>query len=389
LTETLSFIAVAGMAVQFFGMGCMLIFYFFKRPGKLKTNNIPGVSIIKTCYQAVDNEKENFDEFFHQKYKGPIEILFMVSNETDPVVPIIREYLKKYPDFDAKLIISKTRNAPRLKYDALYDGYHQSKHEIIILSDSDVIIQDNYVEQMVACFQNPSVSFVTTPQYDIHANNFATAFKTLGNNTDVGTFMSILDIFITKKGMAWGHSIGFKRSEFAQFADYAWDVLNRSLADDLSLPHIFVEQGRKVVFRNINCPVWYGDKTWAQVLDQKRRFALCQKAVVGNRYAYLGGIILYPQIFAAANLLVSLFSPESIQLFLAVMATRIAASFLFEALFVGSVWLPLRYFWTIVLWDLMQVYFVLYAFRKNDINFHGNNYEIVDRLYVKTNDSTL
>jgi ceramide glucosyltransferase len=377
MIEILSLVTVLGLAVQIFGILSMLIFYFFKKPPKLDIRKpLPGVSIIKSCYQAADNEKENFDAFFHQDYAGPIEILFTVSSELDPIVPLIQRYLKKYPEFDAKLVISRTRNAPWLKFDAIYDGYCHSKNEIIILSDSDVVVQKNYVSEMVACFQDPTVSLVTTPQYDIRANGFPSALKTLGNNADLGTFISILDIFITKKRMAWGHSIGFKKSEFDTFSSIAWKTMNESLADDLTLPNVFIDQGKKVVFRNIHCPVQYSDKTLKQVIDQKKKFTQCQKAVVGNRYVYLFGMVLYPQIFATVNCLASLFSTESLQLFMIVFLTRVTVSFLFEGLFVKSIKLPLKYFWAVMIWDLMQVYFVTSAFFKNNIQFNGNTYRI-------------
>ena len=178
---------------------CCTIWFYFQKPSPLnkKRSSFPGVTIIKPCHHHQDKEEENFDHFFNQDYekefRAPLELIFVVSTDKAPIIPIIQSYLSKYPRADAKLIISKTRNACWKKVDALYDGHQIAKHDYVIWSDSDTIVQKNYVSQIVSSLEEDGVSVVTTPQYDTHANNFASAFKTLGNNCDVATFLMRVD----------------------------------------------------------------------------------------------------------------------------------------------------------------------------------------------------
>lgn len=382
----LAIIAVSS-ALQLLGVGCLIRFYFRKPPKRdwstVPRDQLPGVTIIKPCYRAQDGEEYSFVSFFEQDYPGPIQLLFAVSNETDPIVPLVKTFLARYPHVDAQLIVSRTRNAFWKKVDALYDAHHVAKHDLLIWSDSDVIVERDYVSKMVACMSEPGVSVVTTPQYDTGANNLASGFKVLGNNCDLATYVMIFDSFYRDKRVGWGHSMSFRKSEFDSFGEKGWNLMNRFLADDQALPFLFIEHGKKVVFRNIYCPVQYAGKTFANVITQKRRFVWCQRIAIPNRAIYSFALLAYPQIPALALLFVTGFSSLGLAVFGAVAAMRIGISFLFEALFIRSVRMSLRYFWTILLWDLMQIYFILDGLVQTTIRFDGKTYRVVNRYFLE------
>ena len=128
LNDLLICIIALGWSIQALGL-IALFFYIFERK-RVFNPALPlwGVSIIKPCCGNQDNESENFDSFFNQDYPGKFQIIFSVSEESDPIVPVIQSYLKKYPQVDAELVISKTRNANSKKVDALYDAHQRVKH---------------------------------------------------------------------------------------------------------------------------------------------------------------------------------------------------------------------------------------------------------------------
>jgi ceramide glucosyltransferase len=344
---------------------------------------LPGVSIVKTCFRAEDNEEKNFEVLFHQDYPGPIQILFVVSNESDPIVPLIRKFLARFPKADAQLVVSKTRNAFWKKVDALYDAHQSVRYDHVIWSDSDVILKENYLTQMVASLQEPGVSVVTTPQYDARANNFASALKVLGNNSDVATHLMIFDCFVKWKRVGFGQSLGFRKSEFDQMGRRAWNTMNTFLADDQALPFLFYKEGKRVVFRNIYCPVEFSNKSFENVLRQKIRWLLPQKMAMGNPFSFLLSMFAYPVIVSALMMIGTQFSMESIQLFVASCLSRFFVSFVFEILVLKDYRMTLRYFWTIPIWDIMHLFFFVYGFFKNTIQFENRKFKVVDRFFVK------
>jgi ceramide glucosyltransferase len=378
----LAIIVIFGILLQLVGLVGLMVFKFRTLPQLRSDQPLPGVSIIKPCFSNLDSEELNFDAFFNQSYAGKIQLLFVVSHDTDPIVPVIRSYLARYPEYDAKLIVSTTRKAYWLKVDAMYDAHKFVKHELIIWSDSDAVVGPDYVAQMAACLQEPGISMVTTPQYDIRVNNIPTALKVLGNNCDVAVYAMIFNLFARKINVGWGHSLGFNRADFQTIENKIWETLSSSFGDDILLPTLFNQNGKKVVFRNVYCPVQYASKSLRQMVSQQERFALCQKAFVGKA-AIILGFFLYVQIPATLLFLMAPTNPVALTLFFSVISLRIAISFIFEALIIGSVRMSLRYFWTIPIWDLMHLYFGVFALTHNEVKYHGKVFRFSDRFLLE------
>lgn len=338
---------------------------------------LPGVTILKPCKENDDNEEENFAGFFTQDYAGPLEILFVVASYSHPIVPVVRRTLAKYPHVNARLVLSETRMACSPKINSLYDGHRESQQDIIIWSDSDVIVEPNYVSQMVACLQEKGVSVVTTPQYDARPNTFGSGFKVLANNCDLAVFVMTYWLFKRRIRVAWGHSCGFWKREFDSFGEKAWEFLSKFLADDLGLPQLFDNHDRRVVFRNIYCPVETSNKTVAQMVEQKKRWVMCQRLVIGNRLIYLTGLLFYPEIPATLYLAATGGSRLGWLALAIAIGTRIGIAAIFEMLYLNSLRMTLRYFWAVPLWDFSQVYFFFYAFTTDHITFRGQRYRIL------------
>lgn len=330
-----------------------------------------------------DREDINFDAFFRQNYPGPVQLLFSVSTEDDPVIPVVRELMKKYPAVDAEVVISRTRKASSKKFDALYDAQVRAKHGIVIWSDADAIVEIDYVSQMAAALQDPNVGIVTSPQFDTGMNGFATALKGIANNADMVTIVMNYYAFKRVKMGAWGHSLGFRKADFEALGSKAWDTINTFLVDDQALPYLFHQQGKRTCWKNIFCPAQWSDKSLKQVIDQKKSWVVFQQAAIGNRYLFQLGVFQYP-LFLATLLLPWLgFSSAAWSLWTGVFGIRILASLAGELLYLRSVKMTLKYFWTIPIWDCIQIYFFILAFRTHSIRRHGKNYRIVDRYFLR------
>jgi hypothetical protein len=128
----------------------------------------------------------------------------------------------------------------------------------------------------------------------------------------------------------------------------------------------------------------FADKTVKQVVSQKIRWLLNQKMEVGNRWVYLVGMLLYPEVpalfFAFTQRLGSLAAWTP---FLIAAGTRIAISATVESTYLGTLSVFARYCWTVPLWDLSQIYFFVHGFFKTRIRYGAREYQVVDRYYLR------
>ncbi len=367
-----------GLFIQ--GAGLVLFLFFRSRRHRQPQSPYPRVNLIKVCYQAIDNEEENFDSCFHQDYPGELTVHFAVSSLCDPIVPIIQSYLARYPEGVGRLLVSETRRGFWKKVDALYDAHHAIEADIVIWSDSDVVMQRAYVSQMVGALQEPGISVVTTPQMDIRVTGMAGAWKSLANNADIATLVAFFDSITPYKRIGFGHSMGFWKAEFDSFGQKAWDILNRFLADDQALPYIFWCNKKRVVFRYFDCPVEFSYKTLKQVWSQKVRWLLAQKIGSPSNVLYLFGFLLYPICLSFIGLCI--LGHAFLPFFLCACLVRIVVSGIVEYS-IGGLGVWGRYFWLIPFWDIMQVYFCVRGFFSRTFTIQGRTFRLVDRYFLE------
>ena len=375
---SLLFFICLGLCIQCFGFLALIRFKLKAAPILKPTPTALGVSIIKPCFSTLDHEEENFKTFFNQDYLGPIQFLFVVSQPSDPIVPVIKKLMKEFSHLNIELIISHTRQSYWLKIDALYDAQQYARHELIIWSDSDVVVTPHYVSQMAHYLQQPDIGLVTTPQYDYCADNFVTHVKALGNNADLAAYVMLYDALIKNKTVAFGHSMGFRKSDFMSFEKHAWKTLRQSFADDLIIPKIFSQHGKKVFFASMDCPVRFSHKTFKDMLSQQKRFALCQRASLGG-LLYASFLLVSP-VFCSLLFLLIFPSLQALLLVLTVIVVRIGLSCAFEGLILKSFQMNKKYFWVIPIWDGLKIYFVVQAIFKNKVYYHGKCYRLEKNL---------
>jgi ceramide glucosyltransferase len=372
-----------GMFVHLSGFFFALWFYH-KKAAKLPDEGpYPGITVVKTCVGDRDGERENFDMLFHQDYPGEIQIIFTVPNTECVANEIIDYYMERYPEADTMKVISNTRLAAHRKVDALYDAHPHIKHEYVLWADSDVIMRDNYLSEVVGALMEPGNSLVTSPQFDYRVNNFATALKAVGNNADQCAIFMYYLFFIKRMRLAVGQMLAFKKSEFDEMADEIWSTLRHFVVDDLGMPYLFDKHDKKVVFKNIYNPVEFKSKTLSEMFDQKKRHSTCQIAGIGFRPLYALFPISYAQLPATIWLLTHWWQPSAWLIFVSPFIIRTIHALLSEYLYLGSVKMTLRYFWTLPIWDVLQLYFVLSTVFAHKIYYHGRCYKLVNRYFLE------
>lgn len=73
-----------------------------KIEGPSKSENLPGVSIMKPLKGVDMNLYENLESYFHINYPK-YEILFCIQEKNDPAVKVVKSLISKYPLVDARL----------------------------------------------------------------------------------------------------------------------------------------------------------------------------------------------------------------------------------------------------------------------------------------------
>ena len=131
------------------------------RPERLSPGKTaPPISVLKPLRGLDPDAYENFASFCRQDYPE-FEILFAVSDAADPAVPVVQKLIADFPGRAIRLIVVEDRLGPNSKVSNLCRLAREARHDLLVITDSDVRVEPGYLRSVAAMFRDPKVGGVT------------------------------------------------------------------------------------------------------------------------------------------------------------------------------------------------------------------------------------
>jgi ceramide glucosyltransferase len=121
----------------------------------------PAVTILKPLHGAEPHLYANLARFCVQDYPSPVQIVFGVSDRADPAAAVVREIVAAFPDRDLKLVINSRRHGSNRKISNLINMAAEASHDVFVMSDSDIVVDADYLKTVTASLQRPGIGVVT------------------------------------------------------------------------------------------------------------------------------------------------------------------------------------------------------------------------------------
>jgi ceramide glucosyltransferase len=206
------------------------------------SNFTPPISNLKPIRGLDPDAYENFASFCRQDYPD-YEIVFCVDNQQDPVLPVIEKLKREFPERSIRVLFGSGRNAVNDKVAKLARLSGEARHEFLVVSDSDVRVQPDYLRSVIAPLADPAVGAVTCPYVPTEDKGFIEHLQSVGMFSD---FYAGLFVARELDGVkfALGPTIATTRARLAEFGGYA-SIENRP-ADDLLVGRMIAEHGHRI-----------------------------------------------------------------------------------------------------------------------------------------------
>jgi ceramide glucosyltransferase len=252
--------------------------FFRPRPSDA-SDFTPPVSILKPIYGLDREAYENYASFCRQDYQE-FEIIFCVSDLQDPAVPVIRKLIDDFSERSIRLLIGAERLGVSDKVNKLCRMVRQARHDVVIVSDSDVRVEPGFLRAVVAPFSDPKVGGVTCLYRGITDGSLAADLEAVGNSADfaagvlVAWLLGPVDFMLgavmatTKKHL--GEIGGFE-----SLADY--------FSDDYELGNRIAARGYRIELSNFTVSIVYPHETFGDAFRHQLRWNL------SIRYSRPGG----------------------------------------------------------------------------------------------------
>ena len=156
LLGLVAIVAVASTVVSMLALGWVTR----RGRGRRLPEHTPPVTIFKPL-KGLDEELEaNLRSFFLLDY--PVyELLFGVADAGDPAIAVVQKLMGEYPDRDSRLIIGAPAFGLNPKVENLASMDRFRKHDVILISDSNVRVRPSYLRETTKYLAEPGVGLVT------------------------------------------------------------------------------------------------------------------------------------------------------------------------------------------------------------------------------------
>jgi ceramide glucosyltransferase len=237
----------------------------------------PPVTILKPLKGPGIDLYANLASFCRQDYPR-YQIVFGVIDPNDPAVAVVRRLRRDFPERDIVLAVGDAPGANR-KIANLRHMMSHARHDVLVLSDSDIRVRADYLRTLVAPLVDPEVGLSTCLYRGVGHFGLPSVIESLFINTDFVP-MVLTANWVQEFRYAFGASIAFRRAAldriggFAPLADY--------LADDYQLGNRIAAAGYRLVLlpyivETVLDSVTLGD-VWRHQLRWARTYRVCQPA---------------------------------------------------------------------------------------------------------------
>lgn len=202
----------------------------------------PPVSILKPIYGLDRETYENYSSFCLQDYPE-YEILFCVSDAQDPAVPIIRKLIGDFPNRAIRLLLGSDPLGASDKVNKLCRMSREAKHDIMIVTDSDVRVGSGYLQAAAAPFQDARVGGVTCLYRGLTDSSLAADLEAVGNSSDFAAGVLVAWAF-SEVNFMLGATMAVRKTSLAEIGGF--EALVDYFSDDYELGNRIAAKGYRV-----------------------------------------------------------------------------------------------------------------------------------------------
>jgi ceramide glucosyltransferase len=330
----------------------------------------PAVSILKPL-KGIDPEiYESFRSHCVQDYPE-YEIIFGVSDPNDPAIESVKKLQEEFPDRRIRLVVASQILGANVKVSNLAQMLPQAGYDYLIVNDSDIRVQADYLRRVIVPLAAEKVGMVTCLYRGVAGSTLGSRLEALGISSDFCA--GVLAARQLDGGIRFGlgSTLAFRRSELEKIGGF--DSIVDYLADDYELGKRIAELGFAVELSEVVVETYLPAYGLRDFFMHQLRWA---RGVRDARAAgYFGLIFSFGILWALVAVVVSAAALWSWGALAFTLFLRYAV-----ALLVG--WKILRdrqaikYAWLVPLRDLIAVVVWIVSLGGDTVTWRGNRFRL-------------
>ncbi len=206
------------------------------------TFDLPPVSILKPLKGTDPDIYQSFRSHCLQDYPE-YEIIFGVSDPADPAIANVEQLQREFPGRAIRLIVCREKLGANVKVSNLHQMLPTARYQHLLVNDSDIRVEPDYLRQVFAPLADEHVGMVTCLYRGAPAATLGSQLEALGISADFSAGVLVAQQLEGGLHFGLGSTLVFRRRDLDRIGGFLPIV--DFLADDYEL-------GRRIAGLELN-----------------------------------------------------------------------------------------------------------------------------------------
>ena len=266
-------------------------------------DSLPPVSVLKPLRGADPSLEANLETAFRLDYPA-FEVVLGAEDADDPALEIARRVAARHPRVPSRIVADRRRVGPNPKVNNLSNLLRRARHELVVISDSNVALPKDWLSDMAAHHAQPGVGLVTSLFRGVPGGTLGARVEALQLDAFVAGGVAVASA--AGRVCVVGKSMMLLRRDLGRIGGMRF--LGRYLAEDQVCGEEIAAKGLRVVVARRVVENRLGRLTLAGAAARHLRWARIRRAM--NPAAFASELLLCPVTIALAGA-IALRSPAS------------------------------------------------------------------------------
>jgi ceramide glucosyltransferase len=230
------------------------------------------VTVLKPLCGPEPRLEANLATFCAQEYPR-YQLVFGVRDPFDPAIAVVESLKQRFPQADIALVIDPRIHGSNLKVSNLINMMEAARHPWLVLADSDIAVEPDYLARVTTPLLDPGVGIVTCLYHGRALGGFWTRLGALFIDTWFAPSVRVASSG-GSSAFAFGATIALRRDTLDAIGGF--ETLKDRLADDYRLGELTRTLGLRTVLSEVEVStdvtedslpaLWSRERRWMQTI---------------------------------------------------------------------------------------------------------------------------
>jgi ceramide glucosyltransferase len=327
---------------------------------------LPSVTILKPLHGSEPGLFPRLAGLCNQHYDGEIQLVCGTQAKIDPAIDVVRLLASQHPNIQIDLVVDERSRGTNRKVANLVNMEPMSRHELIVLSDSDILVDHQFINRIAVELEKSGAGALSCVYFGIASGGIWARISALNINCQFLPNVIVALVFGAIKP-CFGSAVAMRKTTLKRIGglksfldeladDYAIGRAVRAAGFDVIIPRFAV--GHVCVERSLR-------SFWEHHMRSSRTIRSIDPV------GYIGIIFMHPLMLSVFAALIGTSYPVALMLI----------SFASRAILTSSVEHSFRLerqgLWLLALHDAISFAVFVSSFFGNAVAWRGSYYRIL------------